>query len=69
MQSLIWQAFPVSSNSVGRFGFIVPGDRLRPQMEIEITGSGDESAHYTVVPNSEQVVLSSKNAGICLVAF
>ena len=31
-------------------------------MEIEIAASGYEPAHYTVVPNSEHVVLSSKNA-------
>jgi hypothetical protein len=49
---------PGMIDSVGRFEFIVPGDRLRPQMEIEIAVSGYEPAHYKVVPNAEHVVLS-----------
>ena len=32
------------------------------QMEIEITANGYELARYTVVPNSEHVVLHLKNS-------
>ena len=49
---------PGMIDSVGRFEFIVAGDRLRPQLEIERAASGYEPAHYMVVPNSEHVVLS-----------
>jgi hypothetical protein len=45
------------TDSLGHFEFVIPGDRLRPQMEIEIAASGYEPAHYTVVPNSEHVVI------------
>jgi hypothetical protein len=50
------------TDSLGHFEFMIPGDRLRPQMEIEITTSGYEPAHYTVVPNSEHVVLGLKKS-------
>jgi hypothetical protein len=35
---------------------------LRPQMEIEVTANGYELARYTVVPNSEHVVLHLKKS-------
>jgi hypothetical protein len=50
------------TDSVGHFDFTIPGDRLQPQMDIEITAIGYEPAHYTVVPNAEHVVLALKKS-------
>jgi hypothetical protein len=51
-----------TTDSGGHFEFVIPGDRLRPQMEIEISANGYELARYTVVPNSEHVVLHLKKS-------
>jgi hypothetical protein len=51
-----------TTDPMGHFEFTIPGDRLRPQMDIEIATSGYEPAHYTVVPNSEHVVLALKKS-------
>jgi hypothetical protein len=51
-----------TTDTGGHFEFVIPGDRLRPQMEIEITANGYELARYTVVPNSEHVVLHLKKS-------
>jgi SEFIR domain len=51
-----------TTDSGGHFEFVIPGDRLRPQMEIEIAAKGYELARYTVVPNSEHVVLHLKKS-------
>jgi hypothetical protein len=51
-----------TSDSAGHFELIISGDRLRPQMEVEIAATGYEPAHYTVVPNSEHVVLGLKKS-------
>jgi hypothetical protein len=53
---------PGITDSAGHFEFTIPGDRFRPQMNIEITASGYEPAHYTVVPKSEHVVLGLKKS-------
>jgi hypothetical protein len=53
---------PGTTDSGGHFEFVIPGDRLRLQMEIEITANGYELARYTVVPNSEHVVLHLKKS-------
>jgi hypothetical protein len=49
-----------TTDSGGHFELVIPGDRLRPQMEIEIAANGYELARYRVVPNSEHVVLHLK---------
>jgi SEFIR domain len=46
-----------ATDSGGHFELVIPGDRLKPQMEIEITADGYDLARYPVVPNSEHVVL------------
>ena len=51
-----------TTDPMGHFEFTIPGDRLRPQMDIGIATSGYEFAHYTVVPNSEHVVLALKKS-------
>ena len=51
-----------TTDAGGHFEFVIPGDRLRPQMEIEIAVNGYEPARYTVVPNSEHVVLHLKKS-------
>jgi hypothetical protein len=53
---------PAMSDSGGHFEFVIPGDRLKPQMEIEIAANGYALARYTVVPNSEHVVLHLKKS-------
>jgi hypothetical protein len=53
---------PGITDSIGHFELVIPGDRLKPQMEIEIAASGYEGAHYTVVPNSENLVLVLKKS-------
>jgi SEFIR domain len=53
---------PGVTDSAGHFELIISGDRLRPQMEIEIAATGYEPAHYTVVPNAEHVVLGLKKS-------
>jgi hypothetical protein len=53
---------PGSTDSGGHFEFVIPGDRLMLQMEIEITANGYEPARYTVAPNSEHVVLLLKKS-------
>ena len=50
------------TDSAGHFELIISGDRLRPQMEIEIAATGYEPAYYTFVPNSEHVVLSFRKS-------
>ena len=45
-----------TTDSGGHFELVIPGDRLRPQMEIEVAANGYELARYSVVPNSEHVV-------------
>jgi len=49
-----------TTDSGGHFELVIPGDRLRPQMEIEIAANGYELARYPVVPNSEHLVLQLK---------
>jgi hypothetical protein len=49
-----------TTDSGGHFELVIPGDRLKPQMEIEIAADGYELARYPVVPNSEHVVLQLK---------
>jgi hypothetical protein len=49
-----------TTDSGGHFELVIPGDRLKPQMEIEIAANGYELARYPVVPNSEHVVLQLK---------
>lgn len=51
-----------TTDSGGRFEIVIPGDRLRPQMEIEIAANGYGPARYTVVPNSEHLVLHLKKS-------
>jgi hypothetical protein len=46
----------------GHFELPIPGDHLRPQMDVEIAAADFESGHYTVVPNSEHVVLTLKKS-------
>jgi SEFIR domain len=50
------------TDSLGQYDVTIPGDRLRAQMDIEITAVGCEPAHYTVVPNAEHVVLALKKS-------
>jgi len=49
-----------TTDSGGHFELVIPGDRLKPQMEIEIAANGYELARYPVVPNSEHLVLQLK---------
>ena len=51
-----------TTDSGGHFELVIPGDRLKPQMEIEIAAEGYELARYLVVPNSGHVVLHLKKA-------
>jgi len=51
-----------TTDPMGHFEFTIPGDRLRPQMDIEIAAADYEPARYTVVPNSEHVVLALKKS-------
>jgi hypothetical protein len=53
---------PVEAKGYWSAVFGREGDRLRPQMEIEITANGYELARSTVVPNSEHVVLHLKRS-------
>jgi hypothetical protein len=52
---------PGITESLGHFELPIPGDRLRPQMEIAIAANGYEPAHFTVVPNSEVVLVLKKS--------
>jgi hypothetical protein len=45
------------SDSAGQFGFIIPGDRLQPELDLDAVASGYSSSHLKVVPNANEVVV------------
>jgi SEFIR domain-containing protein len=53
---------PGTTDSGGHFEFVIPGDRLMLQMEIEIAANGYDPARYPVALNSEHVVLHLKKS-------
>jgi hypothetical protein len=46
-----------STDKAGRFGFVVPGDRLQPEIELDIVAAGYVPEHFSVVPNSNEAVI------------
>jgi hypothetical protein len=49
-----------STDSTGHFDLTIPGDRLRPELELNAVAPGYASEHYTVVPNANEIVVDLK---------
>jgi hypothetical protein len=47
-----------STDKAGRFEFVIPGDRLQPELELDIDAAGYVEGHYSVVPNSNEAVVA-----------
>jgi SEFIR domain len=45
------------TDSAGHFEFVIPGDRLQPELELEAISAGYASKHYRVLPNANEVVI------------
>jgi hypothetical protein len=43
------------SDSVGHFEFVIPGDRLKPQLDLQASADGYGLKHYQVVPDANDL--------------
>jgi SEFIR domain len=50
------------SNSVGHFEFVLNGDQLKPELELDIVKAGYLPKHFKVVPNANEVVVQLTHA-------
>jgi hypothetical protein len=50
------------SNSVGHFEFVLNGDQLKPELELDIVKAGYLAKHFKVVPNANEVVVQLTHA-------
>jgi hypothetical protein len=46
-----------TTDSAGHFEFVIPGDRLQPELDLGAVASGYSSSHLKVVPNANDVVI------------
>jgi hypothetical protein len=51
-----------STDTSGHFEITVPGDRLKPDMELYAVAPGYLPEHYTVVPNANEMVVDLKRS-------
>jgi hypothetical protein len=45
------------AGSAGEFDLVIPGDRLEPQLDIDVSAPGYAPMHTTIVPNSNPAVI------------
>jgi hypothetical protein len=48
------------SDSMGHFNFVIPGDSLKPQLDLQVSATGYEPKHYQVVPEGNDLVVQLK---------
>jgi hypothetical protein len=46
-----------TTDSAGHLDFVIPGDRLKPELDLDTVASGYSSSHLKVVPNGNDVVI------------
>jgi len=51
-----------STDKAGRFEVAIPGDRIWPELELDVVAPGYEPEYYSAVPNSNDAVLVLKRA-------
>jgi hypothetical protein len=49
--------FTVKAGPSGEFHLVIPGDRMQPQLDIDVSAPGYTSLHTTVMPNSNRAVI------------
>lgn len=49
-----------TSDSVGHFEFVIPGDRLKAQLDLQASAAGYGPKHYQVVPDGNDLVVQLK---------
>jgi hypothetical protein len=50
------------TDTVGRFEVAIPGDRMRPELDLDVVAAGYVPGRYSVVPNSNVAVLTLTRA-------
>ena len=48
---------PATSDSAGHFELVIPGDRLKPQLDLQASVAGYGVKHYQVVPGANDLVV------------
>jgi hypothetical protein len=46
-----------ATNSAGKFQFVIPGDRLQPELDLTASAAGYATKHYNAVPNANELVI------------
>jgi len=46
-----------TSDSAGHFEFVIPGDRLKPQLDLQASSAGFGPKHYQVIPDGNDIVV------------
>ena len=52
-----------SSDSAGHFELTIPGDRLKPEMDLYAVAPGYAPEHYKVVPNANEIIVDLQLSG------
>jgi hypothetical protein len=45
------------TDSAGKFQFVIPGDRLQPELDLTASAAGYATKHYNAVPNANELVI------------
>jgi len=51
-----------STDGAGHFELTIPGDRLKPELELYAVAPGYVPEHYTVVPNANEIVVDLRRS-------